>query len=259
MPTLVPNIKNRVRKLPKPSNVTQAMQPLFEAVSNAFYAIEDKFGAPDVAQGAVNIRITNLANKTDRLRIEISDNGIGLDAVRYDAFQTIDTDFKRPKGGKGVGRLFWLDAFDSVQVESLYLEEDELERRCFRFVLENEEQIVEESPQSGYIGLTKQGTTIICEGLREESYRKHFPKQKPAFLRYFNAQFIADFLVGNCSKVVVDLDGEITAYPSATADLVKQHGLDVEAFEIEDCGEFSIKGFACDKAASTGLDVSYSP
>ncbi|MCQ0970165.1 hypothetical protein MLD63_07000 [Paracoccus sp. TK19116] len=44
------------------------------------------------------------------VRVEIADNGIGLDADRYEAFQAIDTDFKRTRGGKGVGRLFWLDA-----------------------------------------------------------------------------------------------------------------------------------------------------
>lgn len=32
MPALTPNIENRVRKLPKPSNASQSLQPLFEAV-----------------------------------------------------------------------------------------------------------------------------------------------------------------------------------------------------------------------------------
>lgn len=253
MPTLIPNIKNRVRKLPKPANASQALQPLFEAVSNAFYAIEDRYTSEGVSKGAVGIRIENLS-KPDKFRVEISDTGIGLDHLRYQAFQTIDTDFKMKKGGKGVGRLFWLDAFEKVSVESMFLQDGQLQRRCFKFVLDNDEQILEEELAAGYVGRTTQGTTIICEGLRGTSYKKNFPKQKPTFLRYFSAHFIADFLVGNCSPVTVDLDGDITQYPNATSSLVKHKGLNSETFEIEDYGEFSVLGFACEKEASTGLD-----
>ncbi|WCK05896.1 hypothetical protein [Agrobacterium tumefaciens] len=49
MPTLAPNVINRVDKLPKPSNIAQAMQPLFEAVSNAIFAIEDIRNPPPKA------------------------------------------------------------------------------------------------------------------------------------------------------------------------------------------------------------------
>lgn len=253
MPTLSTNIKNRVRKLPKPSNASQALQPLFEAVSNGFYAIEDRFGSEKVRQGFVNIRVENLSN-SDKIRIEISDTGIGLDEDRYAAFQVIDTPFKMQKGGKGVGRLFWLDAFQTVKVESMFIENGQLKKRCFRFALNDEEQIIEEDSPEGYTGRRKLGTTIICEGLRGKSYPKQFPKQKPTFLRYFSAHFIADFLVGNCAPVRVDLDGEITSYPTATSSLVKKRDLDIKAIEVEEYGEFSINGFACDKDASTGLD-----
>src|SRR5687767_9874258 len=119
MPTLGSNIENRVRKLSKPSNHSQALQPLFEAVSNAFYGIEDRFGSEARHKGHISTRVEKLSDP-EKLTIEIIDNGIGLDADRYDAFCMVDTDFKRPKGGKGVGRLFWLDAFQGIQVESAF-------------------------------------------------------------------------------------------------------------------------------------------
>lgn len=59
MPSLTPNIENRVRKLPKPSNATQGLQPLFEAVSNAVFAIEDGINE-SVSSGIVRIAITSL-------------------------------------------------------------------------------------------------------------------------------------------------------------------------------------------------------
>jgi len=253
LPSLTPNIENRVRKLPKPANAAQALQPLFEAVSNAFYAIEDRIENGFKAKGKVHINIENLSNPKT-FRVEIHDNGIGLDEDRYKAFQTIDTDFKRKKGGKGVGRLFWLDAFEKVSVESIFVENGIQHSRCFDFILNNDEQIVERDFESGYTGRTNIGTTIICEGLRGTSYKENFPKQKPTFLRYFSAHFIADFLVGSGSEVQISLDGEITDYPDAISSLVIGHDLNTEPFDIEDFGTFSVSGFACDKEASTGLD-----
>lgn len=253
MPRLIPNIENRVRKLPKPANYSQALQPLFEAVSNALYAIEDRVVLGRTEQGQVRIDITNLTHP-GKFRVEIADNGIGLDADRYEAFQTIDTDFKRTRGGKGVGRLFWLDAFERVKVESMFMEGGSVKKRCFAFALSNDEQILEEDLPDGYVGRQQLGTTVICEGLRGSSYQKAFPKQKAAFLRYFSAHFIADFLVGNGARVQVILDGEPTTYPEAVADLVVGRDLETGEFEIEDYGKFSVRGFACDKEASTGLD-----
>jgi hypothetical protein len=55
VPSLTPNIENRVRKLPKPSNATQGLQPLFEAVSNAVNALEDRLGSENLKNGRVII------------------------------------------------------------------------------------------------------------------------------------------------------------------------------------------------------------
>jgi hypothetical protein len=119
VPALSPNIENRVRKLPKPSNATQGLQPLFEAVSNAFYALEDRFGSEGLEQGRVTITVNDLADP-EKIEVAVRDNGVGFDNEHYDAFCEIDTDFKRLKGGKGVGRLFWLDAFDEIRIDSIY-------------------------------------------------------------------------------------------------------------------------------------------
>ena len=119
MPTMTENLPNRVRKLTKPRNYAQAMQPFLEAVSNSIMAIDDRvsvFG--NHSNGVVNVAVSELG--TDDISIEISDNGIGLDQVRYEAFCEIDTDFKRERGGKGVGRLYWLDAFKKIEVVSKY-------------------------------------------------------------------------------------------------------------------------------------------
>ena len=78
MPSLTENVLNRVRKLAKPSNNSQAMQPLFEAVSNALYAIEDKQVLQSEFRGRVDIRVSDLGDP-QKIAMEVTDNGIGLD------------------------------------------------------------------------------------------------------------------------------------------------------------------------------------
>lgn len=250
MPSLTPNIENRVRKLPKPSNATQSLQPLFEAVSNAMFAIEDQFGDA-VGDGHIDITVSHLSDPA-AISIEIADDGIGLDAARYNAFCTIDTDFKRAKGGKGVGRLFWLDAFDAIAVDSSYRTGAGSARRAFDFMLNNDEQVVPtiaEAPDpSGH-----HGTRVRFHRLRTKEYADPFPKRADTFLRYFSAHFIADFLLGGGPTILVDVDGDETEYPKAIAELVVGDAVETTIVSDE-FGELRIVGFFCKPEASTGLE-----
>lgn len=253
MTTLSPNIENRVRKLPKPSSAAQGLLPLFEAVSNAFFAIDDRSEAETGHRGRVDVTVNNLSNM-DKVQVVVKDNGVGLDDVRFGAFCEVDTDFKSEKGGKGVGRLYWLDAFSKTAVSSRFKDETGTGTRAFHFELSNSEQIkpvsfAEVVPQP--VGL---GTSIVFFGLRAESYRKQFPKRRDTFLRYFSAHFISDFLVGNGAEVVVDLDGELTVYPDAVSDLVVGDAYNGDTVEHEEFGSLNIVGYTCRPEASTGLD-----
>ncbi len=250
MPTLTPNIENRVRKLPKPSNATQGLQPLFEAISNAIFAIEDRFG-DKASEGRIDVRVTNLSDP-EQITIVVADCGVGLDETRYNAFCEIDTDFKRARGGKGVGRLFWLDAFSSIHVESTYHHDGVALSRAFDFVLNNQEQVVDRFGNKA-IGDGKCGTTIIFKGLRTKEYADSFPRRSDTFLRYFSAHFIADFLVGAGPSIFIDLDGEQTEYPKAVADLTVGTPLET-TFKHKGFGTLKIVGFTCRAEASTGLE-----
>lgn len=251
LPTLTPNIENRVRKLPKPSNATQSLQPLFEAVSNAMFGIEDRYG-DDVTKGRIDIRISKLSNPAG-IDILITDDGIGLDADRYDAFCTIDTDFKKSKGGKGVGRLFWLDAFDKILVNSTYASQDGISKRIFEFVLNNKEQIVPISDGHLVDTTEDRGTRVRFTGIRSKEYADPFPKRAETFLRYFSAHFIADFLMGGGPTILLDVDGVATEYPKAVSDLVLGKKMETTIVS-EDFGELKIVGFVCRAEASTGLE-----
>lgn len=255
MRTLKPNIANRVRKLPKPANHTQALQPLFEAVSNSFFAIEDRFSSAKLNFGRINIDITGL-NDSRAIKIVIADNGIGLDEDRFEAFCTIDTDFKQPRGGKGVGRLFWLDAFENISVASVFSEDDKPKKRSFTFHLRNDAQIetVTEKRTSRNAEI---GTAVTFQGLRDNDYAARFPRRADTFLRYFGAHFIADFLVGSGPRVTVSINGAKVEYPKEISDLVVGSALDTEVFDHPDFGLLRVVGYTCRPEASTGLDGSH--
>lgn len=121
MPSLKTNLVKRIDRLPKPTNTADAMQPLFEAVSNSIHSTQDRFKDNVSTQGKITVTLT-MASRRAPSKIVVEDNGIGLDAKNYDAFTTTDTDNKIARGGKGVGRLLWLDCFEAISVTSMSVE-----------------------------------------------------------------------------------------------------------------------------------------
>ncbi|MFL5035518.1 MAG: ATP-binding protein, partial [Microvirga sp.] len=107
MPSLNFDLVRRVERLPKPVRTTDALQPLFEAISNSIHSVQDKFKAKVAELGHIEVSINKPRGKR-RLSIIVSDNGVGLDETNYEAFTTTDTGNKIAIGGKGVGRLLWL-------------------------------------------------------------------------------------------------------------------------------------------------------
>lgn len=95
------DIVNRVKRLPKPSMAAEALQPVFEAVSNSLHAVEDAFGDQYQQQGKITVTIAN-PRSPDDIEITVDDNGVGLEPARFEAFCTTDTDYKISRGGKGV-------------------------------------------------------------------------------------------------------------------------------------------------------------
>ncbi|MBV1824987.1 ATP-binding protein [Komagataeibacter oboediens] len=256
MVSLTGNIRNRVNKLPKPSNNTQALQPLFEAVSNSMYAVDDRYKENSSKYGKIKIIVSQIKDE-EEIEIIVEDNGIGIDDDRYDAFCTVDTDFKRAKGGKGVGRLFWLDAFSSIAIESNYSIENINHKRILSFELKNKDQIVDYPNSRINRTLPGIGTSIRFHGLRILEYAKYFPKRQDTFLRYFSAHFISEFLTGSSPEIIIDIDGKRTTYPQQVSSLVVGSPMETGEFELDDFGKLEIVGFTCEKAASTGLEGSH--
>lgn len=129
---------------------SDALVPLFEAVVNAIQSLEDTPATQDfeptitikivrVPQG----KIPEVEEKSGRplqekiIGFEIVDNGVGFTETNYASFSMLDSILKEAKGGKGIGRLTWLKAFDHVEITSVFESESKdgnhnLQKRTFK-------------------------------------------------------------------------------------------------------------------------------
>jgi hypothetical protein len=106
MTSLRADLVKRIARLPKPANAADALQPLFEAVSNAIHATQARY--PDNVSSSGRVVVTVSTNRRkENIWATVEDNGPGLDRINWNAFLTTDTDNKFDIGGKGVGRLLW--------------------------------------------------------------------------------------------------------------------------------------------------------
>ncbi|WP_412057122.1 ATP-binding protein [Bartonella sp. DGB2] len=222
MASMQADIVNRIMRLPKPYSSQLALQPLFEAVSNSLHAIEDGFDQDSIERGKITVNIQGLKSQADII-IEVIDNGIGLDESHFLAFCTTDTGYKLERGGKGVGRLLWLDAFNNISVTSIYYDSDKgsMFRRSFTLNLKNDDQVKEEEIQK-VLTPTSTGTTVVFKGLREKSYKEHFPRTAKPIIDYFASHFFASFITGKSPLIELNVEQDTAIFPK-----------DVEAFKVE--------------------------
>lgn len=101
------------------------LQPIFEAVTNAWEAIIDKFGSENLNQGRITITLNvskglDLENNSvyQIQTIRITDNGIGLDEENLTRLQNL-RDPSKNHSNNGTGRVQFLFFFDSTVLESV--------------------------------------------------------------------------------------------------------------------------------------------
>jgi len=169
------------------------MLPLFEAVANSIHAIEDA-PVPTIS-GRITVEIFRDGQasieyeegpkrpgpeaKGEIQDFKISDNGVGFTDENMDSFLTLDSEYKASRGGRGVGRLLWLKAFDLATVESTYGDYETRKKRSFSFNAKQgvSEPIVADAPRE------PPNTVITLSGFAKR-YRESSPKTAPAIARH---------------------------------------------------------------------------
>lgn len=93
------------------------MQPIFEAISNAFEATN---GQGDTI--TVRLRLRKVIDKLDFQSLEIEDTGIGFNNINFERLQRLYDESKN-NNNLGTGRIQYLHFFDKTDIYSVY-EED---------------------------------------------------------------------------------------------------------------------------------------
>jgi len=182
-------LKGRLRNTPLPR--THGLLPLFEAVVNSVQAVAASNQGPDYGDLIVEIvRVPQVAldltDPTGRrgappqepiAGFKVIDNGCGFDAKNLESFETLDSDYKASEGCRGVGRLLWLKAFETVNVTSDFSDPAGMPfRRAFTFTAAKGVDCVSLSPLESE-GLRR--TCVHLDGFKED-YRKRAPKTSRA-------------------------------------------------------------------------------
>ena len=116
--------------------------PVFEAVSNAMHGIEAKFGEKEASErGKITIRFEN-ANNPLKLKIAVTDNGIGLNDDNYKSFKTPFSGYKLKAHGRGFGRFMAFKVFGRSIYLSRYEFFAEQLTRSFQFDLLRDKEFV---------------------------------------------------------------------------------------------------------------------
>lgn len=254
MTSLKPNLVKRIQRLPKPSNAGSALQPLFEAIMNAIHSCQLKHGVNVEAFGKVVVTVSVDRRKATVLAT-VEDNGFGLDAKNWEAFTTTDTDNKIQFGGKGVGRLLWLDCFQEINVSSQFNEAGQIFKRSFDFVLAVDEQIQNESlmPIEGQV---ETGFHVRFANLKDNGYLNKFPGRGNFVFQHLTSHFLPIFIGKRCPKISVNIADETRSYPDDINKIVHRREPEI-ALRTNDYELLKLTLMECDKVASADLKGSH--
>lgn len=213
MASLNTNIVGRVKRLPKPKTTREAMQPVFEAISNAIHATEARFENDVTKKGKIFFE-AETDRKKENVSIYIEDNGVALNTANYEAFLQTDTENKISFGGKGVGRLLLLSAFSDIVYDSI---DKNGNRKHFRFKLSNSDQIID-LPNGK---MKTQGTSVKLSGIRKD-YESKFPGRGEYIRRHFNSHFLPVLISDKCPQIEVVVGEESYTYPAAIDEIIRR-------------------------------------
>jgi len=174
------------------------MLPVYEAVSNAIHAIEDA----KIQNGEITVQINRDGQATfpyeqaskrsvqdakgEIIGFTITDNGIGFNEENMKSFLTLDSEYKAERGGRGVGRLLWLKAFERATVESVYQDgENGKKKRTFAF---NDKNGISKQTSEDAAKKEPRRTQVCLSGFKEK-FRAASPK---------TARVIANHLLEHC-------------------------------------------------------------
>lgn len=160
---------NILRAVENIKSGTTVYTPLVEVVVNAIQAIEEK----RESKGKVDITVirseqTEIGSSMPAVTgFVIEDNGQGFTQANRDSFNTLYSDYKFSKGGKGFGRFTCLKYFEDLKIESVFLSGENFKKRKFKmgkdkYIIVDEKVEVTDDK--------KTGTVVKILGVKNKSF-----------------------------------------------------------------------------------------
>ena len=179
------------------------LQPIYEALTNAWEAILERFGQEGLSQGEITIEVQlleqgSLVAENNRVyefsEITLCDNGIGLTDSCFERLVNLRDDTKR-FSNKGTGRIQYIHYFDTTILDSIFEKEGQFGRRVVTlsknslFLAQNAilRLDLDETVTSGSIG-----TKVVFKSPLEEGDAKLFASVDSQALK---KEIIRHFLV----------------------------------------------------------------
>ena len=220
------NLRGRVNNI-KLSH-QQGLHALFEGVINSIHAIEEQGSAGtvdvyicrEVSQAALDLGDFSTEPITS---FTVTDTGMGFTDANFESFETSDTMYKASQGGKGIGRLLWLKAFDGADITSTFCENGKWRRRAFRFTIDGIKDHQLADLEEG-----EACTSVRLHGFNE-AYRDRSPKAATTIAKKIIEHCLEYFVLGNVPRIIVHEDRDLEIHdlshifateiqPSAKAD-----------------------------------------
>ena len=210
---------------------SEPLLPLYEAIVNSIQSINQS----NTPNGEIRIYIERDTTpslfdswETDIENIVIQDNGSGFNEDNFKSFNTYASDFKKMLGCKGVGRMIWLKAFTSANVESFYEENGNFYHRKFTFDSTNAV-----SNETKELVTTNNNSTIIrLNGLRSKN-KANTPKKLTTIARDILNHCFIYFVLGKAPNITVS-DGSGTISINSLFGEIGKENIVTEHFEIEE-------------------------
>lgn len=213
---------------------SEPLLPLYEAVVNSIQSINQA----NISDGNIYIKIEREDSlsflekdnwETDIENIIIHDNGSGFTEDNFKSFNTYASDFKKMLGCKGVGRMIWLKAFGSVEIESTYCENGNWFHRTFTFDKVN--AVSNEIKEC--IETNAQNTTIIkLKNLRSKN-KSNTPKRISTIARDLLNHCFIYFVLEKAPKITIS-DGTESISVNNLFEKIKKEDISTVEFSIED-------------------------
>ena len=191
---------------------TNIYEPIVEAIINGIEAIEENKNLDDGEVRVVFERDKAQGkfeeiSKNDFTKVEISDNGIGLNKKNYNSFLTVYSPKKDKIGGKGFGRFTYIKTFDNVSIESVFKKEDGKgkEKISFNFFAEKE-GIVENFKQME-CKEEETGTKVLLDGISKKG-GNGFPQRIDTIVNDILEKILVCFISNKkLPKIVIEEKG----------------------------------------------------